>query len=646
MAERKYFRKVYRKAKNKRLFFSLLKLFGFSLLAMFAFALILIVSYAKDLPRPESFREKETFQSTKIYDRSGQTLLYEIYGEEKRTVVPLDQISNNLKNAVIAGEDAEFFHHRGISLKGIARAVLADLKIFAPVQGASTISQQLIRSSYLGPEKTGARKTREVILTLELERRYSKNQILEFYLNQIPFGENTYGAEAASQTYFQKSAKDLSLAEAAVLAALIKAPSRLSPYGPNLKDLLGRKNYILERLEELKFIPSQEAETAKNEVLKFAKITQSIKAPHFVIWIKGLLEEKYGEDFLKEKGLKVYTTIDWNLQQTAEKIVKERVEINQGYRSYNAAVTIIDPKTGEILALVGSKDFFADSYPENCQPGKNCLFEPQYNVALASRQPGSSFKPFVYATAFKKGYDEKTIVIDEQTNFGVWGGKDYIPQNYDGYFRGPVTLRQALAQSLNIPSIKVLLGLAEIEDSIQTARDLGITTLEPPFGPSIVLGGHETKLLEMTSAYSAFANNGLWLKPVPIVRIEDNQGQIIEETKAVPRRVLETKVTNLINSILSDNDARAPIFGARSALYFPEYPVAVKTGTTQDYRDGWTIGYTPSIAIGVWTGNNDNTPMRKEPGIVFAGPIFHQLMEKVFSRGLPEPFLKTETLNP
>jgi len=603
------------------------KTLGFCFLIGLVLASLLLVSYIRELPRPEKFTEKETAQSTKIYARDGETILYEIYGEEKRTVVPLSQISDYLKNAIIASEDTDFYNHHGISFKGIARAILTDIKLFTPSQGASTISQQLVRSSYLGLEKTGSRKTKEIILALELERRYSKDEILEFYLNQIPFGQNTYGAQAASRTYFQKDAKDISLAEAALLTSLIKAPSHLSPYGPNKNELMAKKNYVLSRMKELNFISAQEEIIAKEEIIEFARINQLIRAPHFAIWIKGILEEKYGEDFLREKGAKVYTSLDWDLQEYAEKVVKERVEINQNYLSSNAAVVAIDPKTGEILSMVGSKDFFADPYPNGCQPGKDCLFEPQFNVALSGRQPGSSFKPIVYATAFEKGFDDKTIVNDEKTNFGIWGGKEYIPQNYDGYFRGPVTLRQALAQSLNIPSIKVLMNLAGLKDSIQLAENLGISTLNAPFGPSIVLGGYETKLLEMVSAYSVFANNGAWLKPISILRIEDNQSNIIEENKNTPKRVLSAKTATLINDILSDNKSRAPVFGLRSALFFENYSVSAKTGTTQGYKDGWTIGYTPSIVIGVWTGNNDNTPMGKEPGIVFAGPIFHQIME-------------------
>jgi membrane peptidoglycan carboxypeptidase len=594
---------------------------------------LLFFSYLKDLPRPENFTEKEVFQSTKIFDRSGQVLLYEIYGEEKRTVVSLGQISDFLKKAVIVAEDADFYSHRGISLKALLRAVLVDLRVLTPLQGASTISQQLVRSSYLGREKTSARKTREIVLALELERRYAKEQILEFYLNQIPFGQNAYGAEAASQVYFQKSAQDLTLAQAAALASLIRAPSRRSPYGSNKQELLTGKDYILQRMQELGFIGQDQMVSAQKEVLEFAKISQSLKAPHFTVWVKEILEDKFGEDFLKEKGLRVYTTLDWQLQAAAEKIVEQRAKANESWRAFNAALVAIDPQSGEILSLVGSKDFFADPYPKNCSPGLNCLFEPQFNVALASRQPGSAFKPFVYATAFNKGYDDKTLVVDEPTSFGVWGGEEYRPSNYDNKFRGQVTLRQALAQSLNIPSIKTLLFLAGIDDSVKTARDLGLTTLKEPFGPAMVLGGQETKPLEMVSAYAVFAAEGVRFPPTPILKIEDTQGNLLEEYRPIGRRVLEKEVADLVTSILSDNQARAPVLGLRSPLFFENYEnqVAVKTGTTQDFKDGWTIGYAKNLALGVWTGNNDNSSMAKEPGVVLAGPIFHELMLKALA---------------
>ena len=642
MAKRKYYRETYQKDKKRRVFFAL-KLLGFCFLFLIFGSLFIFIYYAKDLPRPEKFTERTLTQSTKIYDRSGETLLYEIYGEEKRTWVPLNVIPDELKKAVIVSEDANFYEHFGIDFKGILRSVLINLRIGKPVYGGSTIPQQLIRSTFFSTEKTLSRKVREIILALELDRRYSKDQILEWYLNQVPFGQNTYGAEAASRTYFQKSVSEISLAEAATLAALIQAPSYFSPYGEHKNELLIKKDHILNKMFETGELTKERAEEAKKTEISFAKILQPIKAPHFTLWVKEYLETKYGEDFLREKGLIVYTSLDWELQEWAEKVVEERAEINKNYRAFNAALVAINPKNGEILAMVGSKDWFAEPYPKGCEltPEIDCLFEPYPNVALRGRQPGSAFKPFVYVTAFKKGYDDKYVVIDEETNFGIWGGEPYIPRNYDGKFRGPVTLRQSLAQSLNIPSVKVLASLAGLEDSIQTAKDFGITTLNNPssfYGLSIVLGGGEVKLLDMVSAYGVFATEGLSVPPVAILKIEDSQGNIIEENKKTPKRVLDSDPIKIINSILSDNEARAPIFGLRSPMYFEDEPVAAKTGTTQDYRDGWIIGYTPTIVAGVWAGNNDNSSMSNEPGVVMAGPIWRSFMEKVLLKFPKESF--------
>ncbi len=647
MAKRKYQREVYRKKSNRFKFW--LKFLASNLIFFSFFAFLLFIYYAKDLPRPEIFSERQLFQSSKIYDRTGQVLLYEIYGEEKRTWVPLTVMPDYLKNAIISVEDANFYHHFGVDLVGIARAVLADLKIGQPIYGGSTIPQQLIRSTFLSVEKTAERKTREIILALELDRRYSKNQILEWYLNQIPFGQNAYGVEAASQTYFGKSVSQISLAEAATLAALIRAPYRLSPYNEEgRKELLIRKNYVLERMVKEGYLSSEEAAKTQPEEIKFVEKLIKIFAPYFTLWVKQQLEEKYGEDFLRENGLKVYTSLNWDLQKIAEEVTSKGVEKNKIYKAYNAGLVAINPKTGEVLAMtVGSGDYNAESYPKGCLSGKNCLFDPKFNVVVGTkenpgRQPGSAFKPFVYATAFKKGYDDKAIVTDELTNFGLWGDKEFIPRNYDGLFRGPVTLRQALAQSLNVPSVKVLLYLAGLEESVKTAQDFGITTLKPPYGPAMVLGGWEVKLLEMTSAYGVLANEGLKQEPISILKIEGRDGSLIFETKKTPKRVLETKVARLLNNILSDNEARAAIFGLRSNMFFEDYQVAAKTGTTQDYRDGWIIGYTPSIVTGVWVGNNDNTPMKKEPGVVLAGPIFHEFMEKTLPNYPKESFPKPE----
>ena len=620
------------KTVGKALFFILL---SFILLVLFVF-----FYYAKDLPRPEKFIEKEFIESTKIYDRTGQVLLYNIYGEEKRTVVSMDKIPNHLIQAILAAEDRNFYTHHGIDLRGVARSILVNLKLRKPAVGGSTITQQLIRSSFLTLSKTPERKIREIILAIELERRYSKEQILEWYLNQVPFGSNAYGVEAASQTYFKKSVQDLTLEEAAILASLICGPSRLSPYGQNKDDLLVRKNYVLDEMAELNYISKEQAEETKKKEINFVPKIIEIKAPHFTLYIKEQLEREYGSDFLKENGLKIYTSLDWDLQQAAEKSVEDRMPANEANKAYNASLVALDPKTGQVLAMVGSKDYFGQSYPEDCIPGKNCLFEPKVNVAVygIGRQPGSAFKPFAYVTAFQKGYNDKTTVVDEQTNFGIWGGQAYIPQNYDGRFRGIITLRNALAQSINVASVKVLMNLAGLDDTITTAQKLGISTLNPPFGPSIVLGGWEVKLLEMTSAYGVFATNGLKVPPVTILKIEDAKGNIIKEDKKTPQRVLGIRETEILNSILSDNQARAPMFGSNSYLYIPEYEPAVKTGTTQEYRNAWCIGYTPSLVCGVWAGNNDNSPTNRKPGVTLAGPIWKNFMLEAFKKYPKENF--------
>jgi penicillin-binding protein 1A len=641
MPLRIFSRKIFRKNAKRRKINLLLSIFLWGVLfSVFCF-LAIFIYFAKDLPRPEKFTEKQFIQSAKIYDRTGTVLLYEVYGEEKRTLVPLSDIPEYMKQVVIATEDANFYDHIGVDFKGIVRSILINMEGQISV-GGSTIPQQLIRSTFFTTEKTAERKIREIFLALELDRRYSKEQILEWYLNQVPFGSNSYGVEAASQTYFAKSVSEISVPEAAILAALIQAPSRLSPYGENKGKLLARKDYVLDRMSDVGFITREQSEKFKKEEITFIEKPIQIKAPYFTLWVKQQIEEKYGEDFLKNKGLKIYTSLDWEDQQIAEKVLKEGVERNKAYGAYNGGIVAIDPKTGEILAMsVGSGDYYAPSYPKDCVSGVDCLFDPKFNVVIGSsknsgRQPGSAFKPFVYATAFNKGFTATTTVIDEQTNFGIWGDEEYIPQNYDGKFRGEVTLRSALAQSLNIPAIKTLrdyAGLGDmflgLKDSAQTAIDLGITTLNPPYFPSIVLGGQEVKLLDMVSAYGGFATNGLAVPSVSILKIEDSQGNIIEENKKTPKRVLSSEVAKTVNDVLSDNNARAPMFGYSSPLFFPGYQVAVKTGTTQDYRDGWTIGYTPFISVGVWTGNNDNTAMNKEPGTVMAGPIFHGLMEKM-----------------
>lgn len=627
----------------------IIKIAGASLLFFIVCGLFLFIYYAKDLPRPEVFTEKQFIQPTQIYDREGEVVLYQIYGEEKRTVVPLEQIPSFLKEAVIAAEDANFYHHFGLDLRGILRSILNNLKIGRPIYGGSTLSQQLIRSTFLTLDKTAQRKIKEIILTLELERRYSKDQILGFYLNQIPFGSNAYGVEAASETFFNKPVQDLSLAQAAILAALIQGPSRLSPYGSHVDDLLARKNYVLDRMAQEGYITPEEATAAKEEVLTFTGVRQSIKAPHFALYVKEYLEEKYPDYFLKEKGLKVYTTIDWELQEAAEKFVSEGVKSNKNYDAYNAALVALNPQNGEILAMVGSADWYAtSSYPLGCEgTTEGCLFDPKFDVAtLGQRQPGSAFKPFAYAEAFRKGLSPETVLWDAQTEFNPNCAADatdekddydmdcYNPQNYDGRYRGEIDIRHALAQSINIPAIKALY-LAGVQDTISLAKNLGITTLNQPlswYGLSLVLGGGEVKLLDLVSAYGVFANRGLQVPPVSILRIEDSQGNIIEENKKTPKRVLETKIADSINDVLADNAAKVPAYGPNSIIFIPGQQVAVKTGTTQEFKDGWTVGYTPNLAVGVWVGNNNGALMNKEPGVVLAGPIWNKFIIKALGK--------------
>lgn len=609
--------------------------------------------FAKDLPNPSKLATYQISESTKIYDRTGTMVLYDIHGEEKRTLISFDQIPNNLKQATLVIEDANFYSHFGLDFKGILRALWYDITGRKISQGGSTITQQFIKATFLTPEKTLARKIKEAILAIEMELLYSKNKIFESYLNQIPYGSNAYGIEAAAQTFFNKKAIDLTLAESALLASLPNAPSYYSPYGSHFDALKKRQAYILDRMQSFGYISQEQADQAKEEKLIFSPIKSSIKAPHFVMYVREYLEDKYGADYVQKSGMKVYTTLDWDLQKIAEEIISKGAASNEKkYRAFNGALVAADPKTGQILAMVGSKDYFGESLPKKCEPGDNCKFEPNVNVAVRDRQPGSSFKPFAYAEAIKKGYPTQTILFDLPTEFNSScpasaseksfnGNTCYNPQNYDGQFRGPVTMRQALAQSLNIPSVKILY-LAGINDTINLAQDLGITTLKDRqrYGLSLVLGGGEVKLVDMVSAYGVFANDGVKEPQSSILKVESPDGKILEEWKENPEEVINPQIARSISSILSDNEARAPVFGSASPLYLGARPNAAKTGTTQEYRDAWTIGYTPSLVAGVWTGNNDNSPMTKEgAGLYAAAPLWNEFMKKAYE-------IKTEAQTP
>lgn len=597
------------------------------------------------IPDLKSLEERKVIQSTKIYDRTGKIILWDIHENIQRTIVPQENISRHIKNATVAIEDSSFYQHKGVDFGGIARAFLVNLFSGNIKQGGSTISQQLVKNIVLTTEKTFTRKIKEIILTLELEKTLPKGVILELYLNETPYGGSNYGVESASRNFFGKSASDINLAEAAYLASLPKAPTYYSPYGNNKDQLEQRKNLVLGRMTELGFITKEEGEWAKKEEVKFINKDQnSLKAPHFSIFIRSYLEKKYGKDTVEQGGLRVVTTLDYGLQQKAEEISKKYSKENkERFNAGNNGVVAIDPKTGQILAMVGSKGYF------DTKEGGN------FNVTLAHRQPGSSIKPFIYATAFKKGYTPKTIVFDLPTEFnplcnadgtpkpGTDPEKCYMPKNYDDKFRGPVTLKEALAQSLNIPSVKTLY-LTGIKESLNTIKDMGITSLNEPdrYGLTLVLGGGEVSLLELTGAYSVFANNGVKNPITGILRIEDKNGNVLEGFHPQPRQALEKNIALTITDILADNDARAPAFSQRSPLHFPDRQVAAKTGTSNDSRDAWIIGYTPGVAMGAWFGNNDNSPMEKKVAGFIVAPMWHDFMLEIFKTLPNENFEKPE----
>ncbi len=612
---------------NKNIFFVLsLFLVTICLISVLIFLVYLI----KTLPDPAQISSRSITQSTKIYDRTGKILLYDVHKEEKRTVVNSENISQFLKDAVVAAEDGGFYSHSGISISSIIRAALSDIANKNMDQGGSTITQQFVKNAFLSPEKTLIRKIKEALLAIQLEKRFSKEEILTLYLNQVPFGSSSYGAESASLAFFNKHAKDLSLNEAALLASLIKAPSYFSPYGTHTQELFSRKDYVLSRMGELGFVNEKQKSKALSEKIEFTQQTESLLAPHFVLEIKNQLEKMFGASQVDQLGLKVYTTLDYNLQKNAEKIVLEGAQKNESaYNAFNAAMVAENPKTGEVLALIGSRDYFAPSLPVNCVPGKSCKFEGNFNVATQGlRQPGSSFKPLAYAQAFVKGYTPSTILFDVPINFAEPGATPYMPKNYDLRFRGPVTMRNALAQSLNVPSVEVLY-LAGVNNTIKLANSFGISTIntDSQCGLSLVLGGCEVKLIEMVQAYGVFANEGVGVPYFMIQKIVDSKGQTIFEYKTSPQKIIEPQTAREVTDVLSDNIARAPMFGTNSYLYFQDIPLAAKTGTTDNNRDAWLVGYTPEIVVGVWVGNNNGDSMTKEgAGISAAGPIFHKIM--------------------
>lgn len=600
---------------------------------------------AKDLPNPGSVNKRFIAESTKIYDRTGAHLLYEVHGEEKRTIIPFSDMPDVVKYATISLEDQDFYSHHGIKLTSIARSILKDIVQLGRAQGGSTITQQFVKNSLLTNEKTLIRKAKEVILSLEMETKFSKDEILAMYLNEIPYGSNTYGVEAASQTFFGKRAAELSLDEAALIAALPQATTYYSPYGSHRDALIGRKDYALKQMMRLGYITEEQANQAMetNTLDKVMPQKNIIAAPHFVMHIKDYLQETYGDQAVEQGGLKVTTTLDWDKQQIAEQAVREGAEKNKKWKAANAALVAADPKTGQVLAMVGSKDYFGALEPAGCIAGKSCTFEPNVNVAVSDQQPGSSFKPYVYLTAFTKGYLPETMLYDTETDFETAEGKTYKPNNYDGKFHGPIQMMKALGGSLNVPAVKTLY-LVGVDDAVEVAHSLGITGIRDParVGLSLVLGGGEVKLTDHVNAYGTLATGGVRHDQVVILKIEDAKGAVLEEYKPdAGERVIEEKYVAMLDSVLSNNENRAWVFGEQSPLRFDNRQVVAKTGTTNEFRDGWTIGYTPSLAVGVWAGNNDNSPMAAgSDGVNVAAPIWRAFLDKALANYAVEEFPK------
>lgn len=632
---------------NKRRFW--IRFFGlvstvvfFSLVGLIVFTIFSFLIFAKDLPSPNKLTVRDSSLSTKIYDRNGK-LLYDIYGDKNRALVNWNQLPPYVKQATISIEDKDFYKHQGFSLIGIARSVLS-IFIFHKIEGGSTITQQVVKNTLLSSERTLPRKIKEFILAIQVERKYTKDEILQIYLNEVPYGGTAWGIEAAAQTYFGKEAKDLSLAEAIILAGLPQRPSFYTPFGTNPKAYISRADDVARRMREDGNISRDQEEQLKKDIpqVKFSPNDKGILAPHFVFFVRELLVEKYGEKFVEQGGLKVTTTLSYDLQDKAQKIVTEEIAKLSDLKVGNGAAVVMNPKNGQILAMVGSKDYFAKNY------------DGQVNVAMSLRQPGSALKPFTYATAFKAGYTPSTLLMDVSTEFpGGIGQPPYRPVNYDGKFRGPIQVRFALGNSINIAAVKML-ALVGVKNMLRTAYDAGLRSLEPTdenlkrFGLAITLGGGEVRLLDLTDGYATFAASGKHHDPVAILKVEDKSGKVLEEVKDDSGKdVIGKDISFLISHILSDNNARSLVFGPSSLLVIPGKTVAVKTGTTDDKRDNWAVGYTPSVAVGVWVGNNDNSPMNQQiaSGVTGATPIWNRIMSSALSGKSDEAFGKPDNVN-
>ncbi len=625
MKFKKVIKKIYKKfSKRQRIYFGFIVLVCFVLIFIYLF---------KDLPSPTKLSKGLFPVSTQILDRNGK-LLYEIYSEQNRTPIKLSELPPYVKQTTISIEDKDFYKQGAFAFSGIIRAGY-NIIFKKNLQGGSTITQQLIKTVLLTPERTIKRKIREAVLASVTEILYSKDQILEMYLNHIPYGGTAYGIEQASKKYFNKNASKLTLAEAALLAGLPAAPTKYSPFGASPQLAKIRQQQVLARMVEDKYLTKEQAQLASNEEIKFATQKDDFKAPHFVMYVKELLEEKYGTKMVEQGGLRVITSLDLSLQNFAQEVVASEAAKLQPMKVSNGSTLITKTKTGEILAMVGSKDYFAKDIDGNV------------NLTTSLRQPGSSIKPINYAVGLIKGYTPATIFIDSPTCFNIPGQPLYCPHNYDGKFHGLTEMRFSLGNSYNIPAVKML-ALNGVQSMIATASAMGITTWTDPsrYGLSLTLGGGEVKMIDMAVAFGVFANQGVKIDLHPILKVSDYTGKIYEEINFdndLPQgtKVLTPEVTYLISHILLDNNARTDAFGASSKLVIPNKAVSVKTGTTDDLRDNWTIGYTPSYLVVSWVGNNDNSPMHPYlvSGITGAAPIWNKIMSYVL-KDIPDEWPK------
>lgn len=588
---------------------------------LFLFLPMLLVIFIQELPSPHELTQRQIPQTTKIYDRNG-VLLTEIYSSQNRTLITLKDVPKHFQQATLAIEDKNFYKHPGFDLPSIIRAFRESV-LNGNIQGGSTITQQLIKSSMLTPEQKLSRKVKELILALWAERMYTKDQILEMYFNQVPYGGTAWGAEAAAETYFNKTVKELTLAESSFLAGLTAAPTLYSPYGNHPDAWKKRQKEVLSRMVSLQYITKKQADEASSETLTFRKPQRAIHAPHFVQYIKDLLIQQYGLAAVEKGGLHVRTSLDLKTQEMTEKIVKDEVDKAAYLNLSNGAAVVTNPKNGDVLAMVGSRDFYDTN-------GGNV------NIATSLRQPGSTIKVVTYTAALLNGFTAASLLDDTLTTFSIPGGEPYAPVNYDGKYRGQVSLRFALANSLNLPAVK-LLSKVSIPTMVELAKQMGIDTWSDPksYGLSLTLGAAEVTMLDMAELNGVFANQGYLIEVDPIIKITDVKGTILAEKQSQKgKKILDEGITFIISDILADNQARASAFGANSTLNIQGHHVSVKTGTSDNKRDNWTNGYTNNYVTVVWVGNNDNSPMSQTlaSGITGASPIWHRIMTNLLAK--------------